>query len=297
MLLFIPSLFFSDSLLFCLSLVASSASEGVIFNENKAEPAEDAQTVSHSPKSSLNLAALKAAFSNHISSGNKSGKEKTPSCGPVQKTLQCFFKDSAKPACSQSVKTPLKPTRDTFNSLPAGRSVLDGFRYEGSEKDSKRDGAVSSHDVTGSAPDVHRSEPEWNSVRDESLVSAAHSSRCAPEDPELQTEAGSSAEDSTLSPDAKRSRTEDLRFTTGQTSGSSSNCLDTSSSVVDVLTGLQRRTRQVQFSLKELSASLRRLQEQQKRRSSEELQYRRFRAKISPGENQSAENELKKEIR
>ncbi|XP_037546699.1 mismatch repair endonuclease PMS2 [Nematolebias whitei] len=275
--------------------IASSASEEVIFSkENKAEPAEEAQTASQSPKSSLNLAALKAAFSNHTStsSGNKSGKEKTPSCGPTQKTLQCFFKDSAKPACSQSMKTPLKPARDKSNFLPAGRSVLDGFRYAGCEKDSKGDGAVSSHDFTASAPDVHHSDPERNSVEEESLVSAAYSRRRAPEDPELQTEA---AEDSTLSPEAKRARTEDLRVTAEQTSDASSN-VDTSSPVVDVLVRLQRRTRQVRLSLKELSANLRKLQEQQKRRSSEELQYRRFRAKISPGENQSAEDELKKEI-
>lgn len=277
-----------------MSLVASSASEEVIFsNENKAEPAEDAQTASQSPKSSLNLAALKAAFSNHIgtSSGNKPGKEKTPSCGPTQKTLQCFFKGSAKPACSQSMKTPLKPAQDQSNSLPAGRSVLDGFRYAGCEKDSKGDGAVSSHDFTASAPDVHHSDPP---IEDESLVPAAYSSHCAPEDPEPHTEA---TEDSTLSPEAKRARTEDPRVAAEQTSDSSSSCADTSSSVVDVLVCLQRRTRQVRLSLKELSANLRRLQEQQKRRSSEELRYRRFRAKISPGENQSAEDELQREIR
>uniref|UniRef100_A0A3B3S4U8 Mismatch repair endonuclease PMS2 n=1 Tax=Paramormyrops kingsleyae TaxID=1676925 RepID=A0A3B3S4U8_9TELE len=41
---------------------------------------------------------------------------------------------------------------------------------------------------------------------------------------------------------------------------------------------------------------LRKLQEQRKERASEGLKYRRFRAKINPGENQTAEDELKKEI-
>ncbi|XP_017273786.1 mismatch repair endonuclease PMS2 [Kryptolebias marmoratus] len=295
------------SLNFTPTAIASSASEGaVLSNENEAKPGENIQTARPSPKSSMNLAALKAAFSNHTStsSGNRSSKERASSCGSTQKTLQCFFRDSTKPVCSQSMKSPLKPTREKCNSSPAVRSVLDGFRYGGSEKDSEKDKTVSSCDFTVSAPDVQHPDPEFNSpqlvintssVKEKLLLSAASSSS-VPEDPELQTEAGSSTEDSSLSPEAKRAKTEEQGFTTERLFDSSSNCFDTSSSMVDAPVSLQRRTGHLRFSLKELAANMRRLQEQQKQRSSEELQYRRFRAKITPGENQSAENELKKEI-
>lgn len=42
---------------------------------------------------------------------------------------------------------------------------------------------------------------------------------------------------------------------------------------------------------------MKKLQEQQAQLSGDGLHYRRFKAKINPGENQSAEEELKKEIR
>ncbi|KAK5850602.1 hypothetical protein PBY51_001468 [Eleginops maclovinus] len=45
-----------------------------------------------------------------------------------------------------------------------------------------------------------------------------------------------------------------------------------------------------------LSGRVKRLQDLQRQRDSDELRYRRFRAKINPGENNSAEEELKKEI-
>lgn len=281
-----------------MSLAPSSGSEAVILSdETKAEPGENVQTPN--PTSSMNLSALKAAFLNHLgtSSGYKSSKEKPSRCGPTQKKLQCFFKDSAKPACSQSMRSPLKPTGEELNSSPAGGSVLEGFRYEGSEKDSKEDWAVSTPVFTVSTPDVQHSDPEFSSVKDEPFVSEANSSHPVPEDPDLQTEEGLSTEASTLSPEAKRARTEDQRFTPEQTSDSSSTRFDAAFSAVDAPVSLQRRTGRLQFSLRELSANMRRLQEQKKQRSSEALQYRRFRAKISPGENQSAEDELKKEIR
>ncbi|MEQ2303413.1 hypothetical protein AMECASPLE_016713 [Ameca splendens] len=45
-----------------------------------------------------------------------------------------------------------------------------------------------------------------------------------------------------------------------------------------------------------LAASMKRLLDQQRQRAGEKLHYRRFRAKINPGENQSAEDELRREI-
>ncbi|KAK7919823.1 hypothetical protein WMY93_011107 [Mugilogobius chulae] len=50
----------------------------------------------------------------------------------------------------------------------------------------------------------------------------------------------------------------------------------------------------LQFSLQQLAQRVKKLQ--QLKKSEDEPKYRRFRAKINPGDNQSAEDELKKEI-
>uniref|UniRef100_A0A1A7X7L3 Mismatch repair endonuclease PMS2 n=1 Tax=Iconisemion striatum TaxID=60296 RepID=A0A1A7X7L3_9TELE len=264
--------------------ISSSAPEDIFMsNKSKADLEENVQTVGLNPKSPINLAALKAAFSNLTSSG----KEKTPSGGPAQKTLQSFFKDSVKSASSQNMKAPSKPARETKKCSPVGRSVLDGFRYGGTSCVEK-DCSVSSCDFTTSRP-----ENELVSDGTSEKDGSTHDSLSVPEDPELY----SFKEDSIMSPEAKRSRTETQHFTAEQRSDMFSRCFDAFSSTADSPISLQRRTVCLQFSLQELAARMRRLQEQQEQRAGKELQYRRFRAKISPGENQSAEDELRKEIR
>lgn len=297
-------------LLFCLFvchlfLDTTSASEichVVPPNENMPEPGE--APVTQSPKS-LNLAGLKAAFSSHHSSnsGNKSGVGKAANSGSTQKTLQTFFKGTVKPAtCNPSTKSPLKPTRDLATCSPVGKSVLDGFRYGRTGTDSEKGGC----DVTMATADTHcrvleSSSPEpvadRPSVKNETFEETSDNSHTVPEDPDAQTEPCSSNEDRTVSPDAKRARTEKPHFPTELKSDTFSNSFERSSSTVDAPGCLQRRTMPLQFSLQELAAKMKRLQDQRKQRASDDLRYRRFRAKINPGENQSAEEELKKEIR
>ncbi|RXN04558.1 mismatch repair endonuclease PMS2 [Labeo rohita] len=65
---------------------------------------------------------------------------------------------------------------------------------------------------------------------------------------------------------------------------------------LDSPVSMQKKTVLLQFSLQELSKRIQRLQTQKTENNDQELKYRRFRAKINPGENQSAEDELKKEI-
>uniref|UniRef100_A0A673AJ51 PMS1 homolog 2, mismatch repair system component n=1 Tax=Sphaeramia orbicularis TaxID=375764 RepID=A0A673AJ51_9TELE len=104
--------------------------------------------------------------------------------------------------------------------------------------------------------------------------------------------------DCTVIPDAKRARRENPLFS-AEYKTTSSNCSEgystSSSATVDAPVCLQRKTLPLQFCLQELAGTLRRLKDQQ-RKAGEELKYRRFRAKINPGENQNAEDELKKEI-
>ncbi|KAM3859863.1 mismatch repair endonuclease PMS2-like [Diretmus argenteus] len=276
----------------------------VPWGENIREPGQDAKPALQSPKLSLNLARLKAAFSNHHSSSNGT-KSSSPNSGPRQKTLQSFFKDSGKTqAHKPSSQSPLKPGRDVTS---VGRSVLDGFRYgrtPGSDIDSGKDSALPDIDSTTAAPDSLCCGMEFDSpepmtdkpsIKNETFEDP--SDNTVPEHPELQTQPCTSNDDSTtLSPEAKRARKEDPYFPIEHKSTTHPTCAQGSSiSEVDVQVCIQRRTVPLQFSFQELAERMRRLRDQQQR-TSDGLLYRRFRAKINPGENQSAEDELRKEI-
>ncbi|KAG7507348.1 mismatch repair endonuclease PMS2 [Solea senegalensis] len=248
-----------------------------------------------SPKISLNLAGLKAAFSSQNSSGlgSKSSSSKavgsSSSNGPAQKTLQSFFKGSAKSsAFNSSSKSPLKCGKDLAKCSPVGKSVLDGFRYRNESCDDTN-------------PDrVEISSPQavidTQRVKDEEFEETSDYSQTVPEVPEIKAEPCTTKEDGSMSPDAKRARKDYPHLPTEQKSYSFLNNSEGSSSTkVDAPVSLQKRTVTLKFSLQELEGKMRRLKEQQK--PSDELLFRRFRAKINPGENQSAEEELKKEIR
>ncbi|KAG7507345.1 mismatch repair endonuclease PMS2 [Solea senegalensis] len=247
-----------------------------------------------SPKISLNLAGLKAAFSSQNSSGlgSKSSSSKavgsSSSNGPAQKTLQSFFKGSAKSsAFNSSSKSPLKCGKDLAKCSPVGKSVLDGFRYRNESCDDTN-------------PDrVEISSPQavidTQRVKDEEFEETSDYSQTVPEVPEIKAEPCTTKEDGSMSPDAKRARKDYPHLPTEQKSYSFLNNSEGSSSTkVDAPVSLQKRTVTLKFSLQELEGKMRRLKEQQK--PSDELLFRRFRAKINPGENQSAEEELKKEI-
>ncbi|CAM9515028.1 unnamed protein product [Bubo scandiacus] len=64
---------------------------------------------------------------------------------------------------------------------------------------------------------------------------------------------------------------------------------------VDVLVEVKKKTVPLEFSMKVLAEKVKKVIQQQ-RRSTETQNYRRFKAKISPGENKVAEDELRKEI-
>uniref|UniRef100_A0A8D3ADM3 Mismatch repair endonuclease PMS2 n=1 Tax=Scophthalmus maximus TaxID=52904 RepID=A0A8D3ADM3_SCOMX len=135
------------------------------------------------------------------------------------------------------------------------------------------------------------------SVKEEELEETSDNSHAVPEDPELQTGPCTSNEDGTVSPDAKRARKESAHFPTELKPNLDQNCsVGSSTTTVDAPVCLQRRRVPLQFSLQELEGKIRRIKDRRKQKADEELLYRRFRAKINPGENQSAEEELKKEI-
>ncbi|XP_063749205.1 LOW QUALITY PROTEIN: mismatch repair endonuclease PMS2 [Eleginops maclovinus] len=263
-------------------------------NENTPEPAEEKEHVTRCPKSSVNFAGLKAAFSsNHTSShGNKTSVAKAANSGPTQKTLQTFFKDTVRPPTCNSKASPLKATRDLAEFSPVGKSVLDGFRYgkmSCSDADSEKDSTVTvpSADIQVSGLEIRTSEPDTDCVKHEEESDDIDT---VPE--HLKTEPHTSNEDCPVSPDAKRARKEkpDSQIE------DKSNTFSESASTVDAPMSLPKRAVPSSFSLQDLSGRVKRLQDLQRQRDSDELRYRRFRAKINPGENNSAEEELKKEI-
>lgn len=65
---------------------------------------------------------------------------------------------------------------------------------------------------------------------------------------------------------------------------------------VDVLVEVKKKTVPLEFSMKVLAEKVKNVIQQQQK-STETQNYRRFKAKISPGENKVAEDELRKEIR
>lgn len=270
---------------------ASGISQVVNSNGKMQQSAEKKDNVTRCSKSSVNLAALKAAFSSGHSSnhGNKSSVAKAANSGPTQKTLQTFFKDTVKsPPCNSSVRSPLKATRDLAEYSPVGKSVLDGFRYgktSCSDADAKKDSAVTvpSPDIEVSGLEFRSSEPDTDCVKEEE------------ESDNTQTvpEPHTSNEDCPVSPDAKRARKEKPHSPTKHESNTSSK----SASTVDAPVRLEKRTVNLQFSLQDLAGKVKKIQDLQRQKDDDdELLYRRFRATINPGENNSAEEELKKEI-
>uniref|UniRef100_A0A674MVW1 Mismatch repair endonuclease PMS2 n=1 Tax=Takifugu rubripes TaxID=31033 RepID=A0A674MVW1_TAKRU len=159
----------------------------------------------------------------------------------------------------------------------------------------------SSSDITMAMPhnsvlELSSSEPDSYRTDVEDEIFGDSTSHSHPEGAESQTEQRPFDEDFSLIPDTKRARTEKQHFIIKPEPKDYSNNLDKSSLGVDSPVCLQRRKVPLQFSLQELAAKMKRLQDQQAHRAKEDLCYRRFKAKINPGENQSAEAELKKEI-
>lgn len=266
-------------------------------NENASEPGEHAEAASRSSKSSLNLSALKAAFSSpHSSSSVNAAKAATS--GPAQKTLKTFFKHSDKPPLRRpGVATPSRPARVLPESPPVGGAELDGFRHgreSWSGDESEKDGASPDRVVATTTPGTWRSGPEVRSPEptDAGKKETREEASEDLEPPQVQSEPGTSNEGRAASPDAKRARTDEPRPPAEHKAHTQSR----RSPAVDAPVFLQKRAVPLHFSLQELAGRVKRLQDLRRQAAGGELCYRRFRAKIDPGENQSAEAELSKEI-
>uniref|UniRef100_A0A8C1JEP0 Mismatch repair endonuclease PMS2 n=1 Tax=Cyprinus carpio TaxID=7962 RepID=A0A8C1JEP0_CYPCA len=218
------------------------------------------------PKTSINLARLKEAFSNHQvpGIGSKQSSHKAACSGSSQKKMFSFV------SCSKKMTDIMRPPLKSSPSFAAVSSI-------------KKLTVC----LSGLHPSIYETDVKAETISepvDEKFWSYK------PLVPETKSE---QHQDRMSSPEAKRARYEAEPL--------AQNCLVDSksknaSTQLDSPVSIQKNTVLLQFSLQELSKRMQRLQAQKKENHEQELKYRRFRAKINPGENQSAEDELKKEI-
>ncbi|XP_061083267.1 mismatch repair endonuclease PMS2 [Conger conger] len=274
-------------------------SEAALEVEDMVEPA-----LPHT-KSSLNLTGLRAAFSLHQTAGVDTKENVSKVChqGPAQKKLQSFFKstETSRPA----LPSLFRHSRDGLKCSPVMGLKSQENRGEGktgSDIDSGRGSTVSERDSVTDTPESARGTVSEFSSPDTEGVEAGVKSESTEgwwgEDhkPAVWNDSEASrSEGRSSSPGTKRARLDEDLSAVCTAQPRSDAQAPPSGLKVDAPVRMHKRTVPLQFSLPELAAGLQRLREQEAQRA-EGLKYRRFRAKISPGENQSAEDELKKEI-
>uniref|UniRef100_A0A8C1SSQ5 Mismatch repair endonuclease PMS2 n=2 Tax=Cyprinus carpio TaxID=7962 RepID=A0A8C1SSQ5_CYPCA len=253
------------------------------------------------PKTSINLARLKEAFSNHQvpGIGSKQSSHKAACSGSSQKKMFSFVSCSKK--MTDIMRPPLKssPSFAAVSSIKKLTVCLAKYKstFDKDAEDSEAANQISAEDdpeilhennsESGLHPSIYETDVKAETISepvDEKFWSYK------PLVPETKSE---QHQDRISSPEAKRARYESEPL--------AQNCLVDSknknaSTQLDSPVSIQKNTVLLQFSLQELSKRMQRLQAQKKENHEQELKYRRFRAKINPGENQSAEDELKKEI-
>ncbi|TRZ04489.1 hypothetical protein DNTS_027556 [Danionella cerebrum] len=235
-------------------------------------------------KASINLAGLKKAFSNHSAPGScsKQFAHKTSCGGPSQKKMFSFVSCSKKGAdvMRLQVKSP---------SFITERKLTDCQMMPKSNFESDQLGTASQTSAEDD-PDVSH---KFDLIKYETGVKTEIADEAESEKVWSYKSKSDQEQEKSSRPAPKRARLDDgpQAWTSLQHSKSKTSPLQ-----LDSLVRIQRKMVLVHFSLQELSKKVKRLQDQGRVKNEGELKYRRFRAKINPGENQSAEDELKKEI-
>uniref|UniRef100_A0A672PE99 Mismatch repair endonuclease PMS2 n=1 Tax=Sinocyclocheilus grahami TaxID=75366 RepID=A0A672PE99_SINGR len=218
------------------------------------------------PKTSIRLARLKEAFSNHQfpGIGSKQSSHKAACSGSSQKKMFSFVSCSKK--MTDIMRPPLKssPSFAAVSSIKKSTVCLSGLHS-----------SIYETDVKAETIDEPVDEKFWS---------------YKPLVPETESE---QHQDRISSPEAKRARHEAEPLAQNSLVDSKNK---NASTQLDSPVSIQKKTVLLQFSLQELSKRMQRLQAQKKENNDQEPKYRRFRANINPGENQSAEDELKKEM-
>lgn len=261
---------------------------------------DDSETLTQTPKTSFNLAGLKAAFSKQqvTGTGTKTSNNKTVHNGPTEKKMQSFFHSSEKPnysrlsdSASEKATSPLKALKSgqTKHEHKSDMEADSGLSEQGSVTETPETLCGSSPEVD--SPDLALEEPSIKTKPYSESVDEVHD---VLETSEQETVSVINPE-RTSSPKAKKCRWDDNPSEQPQLPSSSAS--GASCGLFDKPVRMQKKTVPLQFSMAELVRRMERLKTQQREQTDQEPKYRLFRAKINPGENQSAEDELKKEIR
>ncbi|XP_017338511.1 mismatch repair endonuclease PMS2 [Ictalurus punctatus] len=259
----------------------------------------DSETLTQTPKTSFNLAGLKAAFSKQkfTEIGTKTSNNKAVHDVPAPKKMQSFFHCSGKTNYSRSPDT---ASEKAASSLKAFKSDLTKHEHKlDMEADSgmSEQGSITEtpETVCGSSsefdsPDLVLEEPGIKTEPYSESVDEVHD---VLETSEQETVSVIDPE-RISSPKAKKYRWDHRLSEQPQLPSSSAS--GTSCGLFDKPVRVQKKTVPLQFSMTELIKRMEKLKTQQRSQNDQEPKYRLFRAKINPGENQSAEDELKKEI-
>uniref|UniRef100_A0A8B9HUH3 Mismatch repair endonuclease PMS2 n=1 Tax=Astyanax mexicanus TaxID=7994 RepID=A0A8B9HUH3_ASTMX len=228
-----------------------------------------------------------------------------PDCnGPTQKKMQSFLNFSEKTHSMRSSSGPssIGAIKSGISSLKASSSSLNRFKRS---SDIDVDSGISEQSSTTETPETLSGNSEFSSPDCDLLEASIKTEPCSEpvdkvldhfEPSEQEIESVDSPE-RILSPEAKKFKWDENLAEHKQVPFSSVGPSSSSSSgVFDRPVSVQKKTLHLQFSMKELAKRMQRLKTQQQDYNDQEPKYRRFRAKINPGENQSAEDELKKEI-
>ncbi|KAM9305518.1 mismatch repair endonuclease PMS2 [Gastrophryne carolinensis] len=249
------------------------------------------ELTSAADKGMLVVSKLREAFSLHQKSSLASPqKEKSQNSSPNQRKLLSFFNVAPKdpPVTSKTLQIcgnmeePLTPSVSC--KVPSVENECDSGM-----------GTVSSSDSEAGAgtPDI-ASHPSGESPKSSSdiLVKTEELEPCAANDPYYEPEdkfnncEQENVIDPTHSPDCKR-----LKMETEDTSA----IVKLQPDSIDAPVNIMKRSVPLHFSMCRLAKRMEKLK-QQRQMKDESEKFRRFRAKISPGENQAAEAELRKEI-
>lgn len=250
------------------------------------------------PKTSINLAGLKEAFSKHQfpGTGSKQSSHKAACAGPSQKKMFSFV------SCSKKI-TDIMKSSPSFSAVSSiKKSTVCLAKYKSTfDIDAEDSGAANQNSAENDPeilyennsesflhPSIYETDVKAETI-DEPVGEKFWSYK--PLVPETKSE---QYQDRIFSPEAKRARHEAEPL--------ARSCLVDSknknaSLQLDSPVSIQKKTVLLQFSLQELSKRMQRLKAQKTENNAQEPKYRRFRANINPGENQSAEDELKKEMR
>ncbi|XP_056392008.1 mismatch repair endonuclease PMS2 [Hyla sarda] len=239
-----------------------------------------------SDRGAFAVSKLREAFSSsQRSMGSPANTEKVhaQSSSPAQRKLQSFFNIS--PKVPTSISNATSDVCDVKEPQETKQSVQEVTQTESDSDSGKGTISTSDSELGFSAPDSFcRTSSDSMACSLENLVETEVKSPTACDPPYVENNILSQDQDrdDIPAPDCKRLKKE-------------IGVKNVQPDSVDAPVNILKRTVPLNFSMCRLTKQMEKLKRQRQRNEESEM-FRRFRAKISPGENQAAEAELRKEI-